>query len=79
MQAIAEVPPGRGAHNPRARLRLGGILPGGPSFITGNVVGFQPLDVVEQMTREADGETEWSGIWQVVRDGDVIATVDSNR
>ena len=36
----------------------GVILPGGSSFITGNLVGFQPLDVVEQMTREADGETE---------------------
>jgi hypothetical protein len=54
----------------------GVILPGGSLFITGNLVGFQPLDVVEQMTRRPDGETEWSGLWQVVRDGDVVATVD---
>jgi hypothetical protein len=57
----------------------GVILPGGSLFITGNVEGFLPLDVVEQMTRETDGVTEWSGIWQVVRDGDVIATIDWDR
>ena len=55
----------------------GVILPGGSSFITGNIVGFLlGSDVVEQMTREANGETEWSGIWQVVRDGEIVATVD---
>jgi hypothetical protein len=63
-------------HLPFAHPGGGVILPGGSSFITGNLVGFQPLDVVEQMTREPDGETEWSGLWQVVRDGDVVATVD---
>lgn len=55
----------------------GGVIePGGSSFITGNIVGFLPLDVVEQMTRRPDGETEWSGTWQVVRDGEIVATVD---
>jgi hypothetical protein len=55
----------------------GVILPGGSSFITGNIVGFLlGFDVVEQMTRKANGETEWSGLWQVVRDGEIVATVD---
>jgi hypothetical protein len=69
---------------PDDRLRFvhpggGVILPGGSLFITGNLVGFQPLDVVEQMTRHPDGETEWSGTWQVVRDGEVIARIDWDR
>jgi hypothetical protein len=52
------------------------ILPGGSLFITGNLPGFERDDVVEQMTREPTGETEWSGVWQVVRDGRVVASVD---
>jgi hypothetical protein len=52
------------------------ILPGGSSYIVGNLPGFQRSDVVEQMTREANGDTEWSGVWQVVRDGRVVASVD---
>jgi hypothetical protein len=55
------------------------ILPGGSLFITGNLPGFERDDVVEQMTREPDGETEWSGLWQVVRDERVVASVDWDR
>ena len=50
------------------------ILPGGSAYITGNLEGFLPDDVVEQMTRDAGGE--WDGVWQVVRRGSVIAAVD---
>jgi hypothetical protein len=32
--------------------------------------------VIEQMTREPDGSTEWDGTWQVVRGGSVIAAVE---
>jgi hypothetical protein len=52
------------------------ILPGGSLYITGNLPGFERNDVVEQMTRETNGETEWSGVWQVVREGHVVASVD---
>jgi hypothetical protein len=52
------------------------ILPGGSAFIVGNLPGFERSDIVEQMTRTPEGDTEWSGVWQVVRDGDVVAAVD---
>jgi hypothetical protein len=53
------------------------ILPGGSAYITGNLPGFIRSDVVEQMTRDADaGPGGWEGIWQVTRDGVVIAIVD---
>jgi hypothetical protein len=52
------------------------ILPGGSAYIVGNMAGFQQTDVVEQMTREPGGSTEWDGTWQVVRDGSVIAAVE---
>jgi hypothetical protein len=52
------------------------IEPGGSAYIVGNLPGFQRGDVVEQMTRNPDGDTEWSGVWQVVRDGRVVASVD---
>jgi hypothetical protein len=42
----------------------------------GNLPGFEGGDVVEQMTRDPEGDTEWSGVWQVVRDGRVVASVD---
>jgi hypothetical protein len=38
--------------------------------------GFQQTDVIEQMTREPGGTTEWDGVWQVVREGSVIAVVE---
>jgi hypothetical protein len=52
------------------------IMPGGSLFIRGNLAGFQHADVIEQMTRQPGGDTEWAGTWQVVRDGSVIAAVD---
>jgi hypothetical protein len=52
------------------------IEPGGSAYIVGNLPGFEQGDVVEQMTRDANGDTEWSGVWQVVRDGQVVASVD---
>jgi hypothetical protein len=52
------------------------ILPGGSAYIVGNLPGFERGDVVEQMTRDRGGESEWSGVWQVVRDGAVVASVD---
>jgi hypothetical protein len=52
------------------------ILPGGSAYIRGNMAGFQQTDVIEQMTREPGGTTEWDGTWQVVRDGSVIAAVE---
>jgi hypothetical protein len=52
------------------------IEPGGSAYIVGNLPGFERGDVVEQMTRNPDGDTEWSGVWQVVRDGHVVASVD---
>ena len=33
------------------------ILPGGSAYVRGNILGVLPHDVVEQMTREPDGET----------------------
>ena len=50
--------------------------PGASAYITANLPGFERSDVVEQMTRRTNGQTEWSGIWQVVRDGQVVASVD---
>ena len=35
-----------------------------------------PHDVVEQMTRVPEGESEWDGVWQIVRNGSVIAAID---
>ena len=52
------------------------LLPGGSLYITANLPGFERDDVVEQMTRKVNGESEWSGIWQVVRDGQVVASID---
>ena len=52
------------------------ILPGGSAYIRGNILGVLPHDVVEQMTREPNGETEWDGVWQIVRDGSVVAAID---
>jgi hypothetical protein len=52
------------------------ILPGGSAYIVGNLPGFERGDVVEQMTRDQGGDSEWSGVWQVVRDGAVVASVD---
>jgi hypothetical protein len=54
----------------------GRIEPGASAYIVGNLPGFERTDVVEQMTRKTNGATEWSGIWQVVRDGQVVASVD---
>lgn len=52
------------------------ILPGGSAYIRGNMDGFRQTDVIEQMTREPGGTTEWDGVWQVVREGSVIAVVE---
>ncbi len=52
------------------------ILPGGSAYIRGNMAGFRQTDVIEQMTREQGGTTEWDGVWQVVRGGSVIAAVE---
>jgi len=52
------------------------IEPGGSAYIVGNLPGFERGDVVEQMTRNEGDGTEWSGVWQVVRDGSVVASVD---
>jgi hypothetical protein len=52
------------------------ILPGGPAYIRGSMEGFQQTDVIEQMTREPGGSSEWDGTWQVVRGGSVIAAVE---
>jgi hypothetical protein len=38
--------------------------------------GFLQADVVEQMTRSNTGSSEWDGVWQVVRNGSVIAAVE---
>jgi hypothetical protein len=51
------------------------ILPGGSAYIRGNMEGFLQSDVIEQMTRDPGGATEWDGPWQVVRDDSVIAAV----
>lgn len=52
------------------------ILPGGSTYIRGNMPGFLQRDVVEQMTRSNAGGSEWDGVWQVVRNGSVIAAVE---
>jgi hypothetical protein len=52
------------------------ILPGGSAYIRGNMEGFLQTDVIEQMTRSNAGSSEWDGVWQVVRDGSVIAAVE---
>ena len=52
------------------------ILPGGSAYVRGNILGVLPHDVVEQMTRVPNGETEWDGVWQIVRDGSVVAAID---
>jgi hypothetical protein len=49
--------------------------PAGSSYIVGNLPGFEADDVVEQMTREA-GTDPLAGVWQVVREGSVVASVD---
>lgn len=74
-EVTLDCPPGdRVAFSPPSGAR---VLPGGSAYITGNLPGFEPGDVVEQMTKEGDGGAGgWDGTWQVVRDGSVIATVD---
>jgi len=52
------------------------ILPGGSAYIIGNLPGFEKGDIVEQMTRDPGGESEWSGVWEVVRNDSVVASVD---
>jgi hypothetical protein len=52
------------------------ILPGGSAYIRGNMAGSLQTDVIEQMTREPGGTSEWEGVWQVVREGSVIAAVE---
>jgi hypothetical protein len=52
------------------------ILPGGSAYVRGNLLGVLAHDVVEQMTRVPNGETEWDGVWQIVRDGSVVAAID---
>jgi len=52
------------------------ILPGGSAYVRGNMLGVLPHDVVEQMTRVPNGESEWDGVWQIVRDGSVVAAID---
>ncbi|HEX4941137.1 MAG TPA: hypothetical protein VFW51_01285 [Actinomycetota bacterium] len=51
-------------------------LPGGSAFIRLNLAGVQQSDVIEQMTRKPRGTSRWEGMWQVVRDGSVVAAVD---
>ncbi len=53
------------------------IEPAGSAYIVGNIPGFEPSDVVEQMTREEGSDAgDLAGVWQVVRDGTVVASVD---
>jgi hypothetical protein len=53
------------------------ILPSGSAYIVGNLPGFERGDVVEQMTRKDGGDAgDLAGVWQVVRDGAVVASVD---
>jgi hypothetical protein len=52
------------------------IEPGGSAYIVGNLPGFERGDVVEQMTRAEGGEGDWAGVWQVVREGSVVASVE---
>jgi hypothetical protein len=50
--------------------------PGGAGFITVNIPGILQSDAVVQVTSEPGGQTEWSGAWDVVRDGSVLAVFD---
>jgi hypothetical protein len=50
--------------------------PGGAAFITVNIPGIMQSDTVVQVTSEPGGQTEWSGTWDVVRDGSVLAVFD---
>jgi hypothetical protein len=53
------------------------IEPAGSAYIVGNIPGFERSDVVEQMTREEGSDAgDLAGVWQVVRDGTVVASVD---
>jgi hypothetical protein len=53
------------------------IEPAGSAYIVGNISGFERSDIVEQMTREAGSDAgDLAGVWQVVRDGTVVASVD---
>ena len=53
------------------------IEPAGSAYIVGNIPGFEQSDVVEQMTREEGSDAgDLAGVWQVVRDGTVVASVD---
>ena len=51
-------------------------LPGGSAFIRLNLAGVQQTDVIEQMIRKPGRTSRWDGVWQVVRDGSVVAAVD---
>jgi hypothetical protein len=50
--------------------------PGGAAFITVNIPGILQSDAVVQVTAEPAGQTVWSGAWDVVRDGSVLAVFD---
>lgn len=53
------------------------IEPAGSAYIVGNLTGFEEGDVVEQMTREGSGDAgDLTGVWQVVREGTVVASVN---
>jgi hypothetical protein len=53
------------------------IEPAGSAYIIGNLPGFEQGDVVEQMTREDGSDAgDLAGVWQVVREGSVVASVD---
>jgi hypothetical protein len=52
------------------------IEPAGSAYIVGNLPGFERSDVVEQMTRDQRGESDLAGVWQVVREGSVVASVE---
>ena len=53
------------------------IEPAGSAYIVGNIPGFEQSDTVEQMTREEGSDAgDLAGVWQVVRDGTVVASVD---
>lgn len=52
------------------------IEPAGSAYIVGNLSGFEDEDIVEQMTRNDEGTDPLAGVWQVVRDGSVVASVD---
>jgi hypothetical protein len=53
------------------------IEPAGSAYIIGNLPGFEQGDVVEQMTQEDGSDAGGlAGVWQVVREGSVVASVD---